>query len=407
MRLDRRRLLSILGGIVAVLAALYGTIAWHTSNRIGNEALRASYDHGPPKCDDAVVETVSDSAVTLRPVADDSSRVGRGPVWGIRWREGWGEVGSLRDNFGKGITRSFSAGEGNLKPGTAVDLTVELVRSDPLRACRLAFENVLIDAPLGAQPAWHVPGMSDTWAIFVHGKGADRTQALSTLSLYAGRGLAGSGLPCLVITYRNDRGGPQSPDGRYHYGRTEWEDLEAACKFALAQGASRFILVGFSMGGGIVLNFLERSSLAPKVRGAVLDAPVVDFGATVDLGIRLARLPFLGTPLPPLAGALGKGLASVRFGVDWDDYDFLRNANRINAPLLVFHGEEDDVVPIEGSVALYGARLNLVTLERFEGARHLESWNLGRARYESAVAGLLKSALRPPRRLGHYTPRSP
>jgi alpha-beta hydrolase superfamily lysophospholipase len=145
------------------------------------------------------------------------------------------------------------------------------------------------------------------------------------------------------------------------------------------------------MGGGIVLSFLERSRLADRVRAAVLDAPAVDFGTTVDLGIRLARLPAIDAPLPPLTGVLAKGLASFRFGVDWREYGLLRHADRIRAPLLVFHGDEDDVVPFEGSTALAAARPDLVTFERFHGARHLESWNLDRIRYESDVAAFLRS----------------
>jgi alpha-beta hydrolase superfamily lysophospholipase len=373
--------------VLACIAVLYGAVAWHVSNRIGNEALRAAYDHGLPACDDAVVESVGDGVVTLKPLADDSSRVRRGPEWGLRWRGGWGTVGALRAGSAAGFTRSFVIGEGKLVPGTAVDLSVEPVRSDPRRAAGLDYQNVSIRAPLGPMPAWLVPGTSDTWAIFVHGKGADRTQALQALRDYSDRGL-----PCLVITYRNDRGGPASPDGKYHYGLTEWEDLEAACRFAVERGARRFLLVGYSMGGGVVLSFLERSAVASRTVAAVLDAPTVDFGRTVDLGIRLAHLPLLGAPLPPWAGTLGKGLATLRFGVNWDDYDLVERADRLQTPLLLFHGDADDVVPFEASAALAAARPDLVTLERFSGARHLESRNLDRGRYESAVTSFLESA---------------
>lgn len=382
--MPRRRFTPAVVATFVMVGAAYGGIAWHVSNRIGNEALRAAFDHGPPACDDAIVAAVGDSVVTLKPMADDSSRVRRGPVWGIRWREGWGTLGPVRAISAAGYSRSFTAGEGRLTPGTPVDLSVEPARSDPMRACRLEYRDVSIETPLGFMPAWFVPGRSDTWAIVVHGKGANRTQALATLPLYASRGF-----PCLVITYRNDPKGPQSPDGEYHYGLTEWEDLEAACRFALERGAARFILVGFSMGGGIVLSFLERSTLAPRVGGAVLDAPVVDLGRTVDLGIRLAHLPLLGTPLPPGAGSLGKALATIRFGVKWEDYDLLNRANLVYARILVLHGDADDVVPYEGTRALLSRGPPHLAMVRFVGARHLESWNLDRARYESVVDAFL------------------
>lgn len=382
----------ILFPLILLVAAAYGAIAWYVSNRIGNEALLAAYDHGPPACDDAIAVAVGDSTVVLKPVGDDSSRVRRGAPWGIRWKGGWAVAGPVVGVHPAGVERRFVAGEGTLAPGTPVDLSATPSRSDPMRACGLPYEDIAILAPLGPMPAWLIPGPSDTWVVFVHGKGADRAQALATLPIYVARGF-----PCLVITYRNDLGAPQNPDGKYHYGLAEWRDLEAACSYAAARGAERFVLVGFSMGGGVVLDFLEESAMASRVRGVVLDAPAIDFGRTVDLGIRLARLPVLGTPMPPLVGPLSKELATLRFGVNWREYELIRRADRLSAPILILHGDADDVVPFDGSVALAHARPDLVTLVPFPGAHHVEAWNLDRARYEAAVIPFLApiSAPRP------------
>lgn len=389
----------LLGVALAVSVGLYGVIAWYVSNRIGNEGLRAAYDHGPPACEDAVVVAVGNDVVALQPAGGDSSRIRRGAAWGLRWRDGWASLGPVRGTFKRSVVRGVSPGEGELRAGMPVDLSATPEPTDPKRACGLNFDDIAVLTPLGPMPAWLVPGpaastgagagwpdTNATWVVFVHGKGAARTQALPTLPIYARLGHT-----TLVITYRNDLGGPQSPDGNYHYGRTEWKDLDAACEYALSHGASRIVLVGYSMGAGIVLDFLEESPLAGRVEGAILDSPVIDFGRTVDLGIRQATLPGLGTPLPPLAGTLGKELATLRFGVDWKDYDLIRRADRLRAPLLVLHGDADDVVPFEGSQALLAVRPDLVTLERFRGARHVEGWNLERERYESAMVRFLGS----------------
>ena len=72
---------------------------------------------------------------------------------------------------------------------------------------------------------------------------------------------------------------PPSPDGFHWYGLTEWEDLEGAARFSFEHGAEDLILVGYSMRGAIVTNFLYQSSVAKNVRGVILDAPMLDLNA--------------------------------------------------------------------------------------------------------------------------------
>ena len=82
-----------------------------------------------------------------------------------------------------------------------------------------------------------------------------------------------AGWTSLVPTYRNDEDVPAGPDGRYNLGLSEWRDLEAAVDHAVRSGAQEVLLVGWSMGGAIVLQFLDRSPLADVVsrgRTAVL-----------------------------------------------------------------------------------------------------------------------------------------
>lgn len=109
--------------------------------------------------------------------------------------------------------------------------------------------------------------------IFVHGHGTDRGEGLRILPT-----IVEQGFPSLVMTYRNDAEAPESPDGLYHLGQTEWRDLEAAADYALAHGAEDLILVGYSMGGAITCTFLRESVRADRVRGAILDAPASRLG---------------------------------------------------------------------------------------------------------------------------------
>ncbi len=80
--------------------------------------------------------------------------------------------------------------------------------------------------------------------------------------------------------------------------------------YSIEHGAEDLILVGYSMGGAIVVNFLYRSPLADKVLGVILDAPMINFSNTVELGASERGLP------GPLV-AVARSIASQRFGIDW------------------------------------------------------------------------------------------
>ena len=73
--------------------------------------------------------------------------------------------------------------------------------------------------------------------------------------------------------------------------------------------------------------------------GAVMDSPVMDFKAPVDLGARERNLPGFVT-------ATVKWIATLRFGLDWDAMDYLKDADRLDSPILLIHGEDDTRVPI-------------------------------------------------------------
>jgi pimeloyl-ACP methyl ester carboxylesterase len=198
------------------------------------------------------------------------------------------------------------------------------------------------------------------------------------------------GFPALAVTYRNDLGAARDPSGYHRYGQTEWSDIEAAVRWSLAQGARSVVLVGQSMGGGgVVAAFLERSPLAPKVTRVVLDAPMLDLPAAIDHQAGRHLIPIIGRLPAPLIW-MAKSIASARFGVDWPATSYLDETTWLKVPALVTHGEDDPRVPISISIRLNELKPSLVTLERFPGAGHLESWNIDRPRYTSLVESFLE-----------------
>ncbi len=241
----------------------------------------------------------------------------------------------------------------------------------------LPYEDVEFDTPLGPAPAWLIPGTATTWVVFTHGRGAGPGEGLRIA-----RTVSELGYPMLLIRYRNDARAPQG-NGYAQFGVDEWQDLEGAVQYALDNGAERIVLAGSSMGGSVSLAFLQNSGLSDRVVGAFLDAPLTDFGQVVELGA-------VDKGIPGFAARLAMRVAQWRFGFDFDAADYTADAAGFRTPMLIVQGTADTTVAPEVSTAFAAAATpGLVTLELFEGAGHLLSWNVDSTRYEALLTGFL------------------
>ena len=252
-------------------------------------------------------------------------------------------------------------------------------RGDPEAALGLAFQVWTVETPLGPAEAWYVPGTrADLAAVYVHGVAGAREDGYRHLAM-----LAEAGVPVLLISYRNDPAAPAAPSGRYAMGLTEWEDLEAGVAAMVAQGHDRLLLVGESMGGAIVGQFLRRSPLAEHVAAVALDAPAVDFGAVLA-HLAAAR----GLPAPQAVGWAALGWLELR------GPDPLRAARVLDVlagfggPLFVAHGAGDRIVPVETTTQLLAARRGVTHHLRTQ-ADHLQSWHAAPEAYRAAFTGFL------------------
>ena len=188
----------------------------------------------------------------------------------------------------------------------------------------------------------------------------------------------------MVIDYRNDPGSPRDPTGRYRFGLTEWEDVEAAVSHALDHGADDIVLTGCSTGGALVLSFLESSSLADRVAGVVLDAPNVILLETLRHATRESG----GTQLMK---EFGFWIADLRWNIDWERTNYVQRADSILAvPTLVFHGTSDQTVPISVSRQLETRVPDSIELIETPAAGHVSSWNANPERYETYLARFLE-----------------
>ncbi len=368
--------------VVLVLAFHVGG-GWYFADQLRADAL---VPKSPEESFDLVVTEVGAGTVGLRPLEGADDDLTDPSVIGLEWENGYGQLFEiLADNLDGSVVRRLVRIEGEPPAvGELVDLEGVAYPPDPSRAFDLSYREITYASPLGDMRAWEVLSGSGPFVIHVHGLGAPRTEALRLVGP-----IAQAGFSQLVINYRNDEGEPPDPSGLYQYGKTEWEDVAAAVDYVLAKGADSVILVGYSTGAAHILSYLLRHPSGPVV-AAVLDSPNIDFERTVELGASQRRLPFIGLPLPPTLTWTAKRLGSVRFGVDWDELDYVSRAGELTVPMLVFHGTRDETVPLAISQDLAAARPDLVRLVIVPEAGHVRSWNVGPQAYERRLVGFLE-----------------
>jgi alpha-beta hydrolase superfamily lysophospholipase len=306
--------------------------------------------------------------------SDDTLRPG---VYGLDWSGGHAILEGVVGADKRTVTRRLSSVRGRLAPGTKVALDSNPYEGNPRQALGLPFLNVSIPDELGPMPAWLIPGRTHTWTIVVHGINGDREDNLRIAPT-----LHNAGSPTLLIAYREDVGAPASPDGHHHMGLTEWRDLQAAAAYALSHGAKRLVLAGYSMGGAIVAQFMERSPLAGRVAGLLLDAPALDWKAILSFNAKEMGLPSFAAD--PVEWAIG-----ARIDADWSSLDALRHTDAFHLPILLFHGTDDKLVPISISDEFAKALAGWVTYHRVPLAEHVGSWNVDPALYDRRLTTFL------------------
>lgn len=366
--MTRRRWALVACAAVAVVALLVGAAsAWHYSSAV----LVPEHDPWPQETE---VEALRGGRIVLEST-EESRRPG---VHGLEWQGGRAIVGPILGEDDDTVTRRLREVDGYLAPEMEVAFNPTVWSGDPTAAFGIPSRTAPIRSELGKNPAWLVPGRERTWAIVVHGINATPQTGLRIVPA-----LRRAGLPTLLITYREDLGATESPDGFHHMGLTEWRDLGAAARYALAHGAERLVLVGYSMGGAIVTQFMQRSPLAPKVAGLVLDAPALDWQAI--LSFNATRMGFPSFLSKPVEWAIG-----ARIDADWESLDAIKHPEDFQLPILLFHGAEDDVVPISTSDDFAAELPEWVTYFRVPEAGHTEEWNVDPRRYERRLGAFLR-----------------
>jgi uncharacterized protein len=373
-----------LGWLAAVAVAVAAVISWvfssalldvnHSEGPFGTEVKRTAVTEGGDAPRDLVTFERN----------ENSERPG---IFGLDWEGGHaitgfyeaGTVAQVVDD--DEVTRNVGEIEGSLDEGTEVAFTPTVWNTNPLAARGIPYRPIDYPSQLGPMPAWRTGGRGHTWAIFVHGHNATRQAGLRIL-----KPLHRAGLPTMLIAYRNDPGAPPSEDGLLHLGATEWKDLDAAARYAIEHGARDLVVVGSSMGGAIVSQFIHRSPRARRVRALIFDAPVLDWKAVMDLQASERGL-------PNVLATTTEWAVSARIDFDWDAFDQIARADEFDMPILLFHGTQDQTVPLSSSEEFADALPEQVTFYEVPGAGHVEAWNVGPRLFDSRVLTFLEARL--------------
>jgi len=338
--------------------------------------------------DDTEVIALQGDEVTLG-LTPETTVPGRYGLW-LDGGSGHARVGDLLlrdDEAGTVVRQVLSVDRGVLAPGPA-RWNQYYYWDSPALSMDLPTRDVAVESELGPMPAWLVePAVSNgRWSVLVHGRGARREECLRAVPT-----LRRLGYTSLVISYRNDLGAPPAPDGRYNLGLSEWRDVESAMLYAVQHGAEGLVLGGWSMGGAITLQTLNRSWLSDLVEAVVLDSPVVDWGDVLAHHARLHNVPSVFARMGSLlmGRRATRRLAGVHDPVDVARTNWVARAEEIRHPILIQHSVDDEFVPAGPTIALAEARPDRVTLERWDTARHCKEWNLDSERWERVLADFL------------------
>ncbi|WP_104190939.1 S9 family peptidase [Cryobacterium sp. Y82] len=335
------------------------------------------------------VDDVSSSpyAVTL-PLNDATQAPGHYAIWFDSGR-GYAQLGAVLavDERASIVTRAVVIARGTpLRAGLSARWS-GVVPSQAVDVA-LPFTAVTVPTALGPAPAYRFDAPIDrlpasTWAIHIHGQGASRAGPLRGVPV-----AHCAGLTSLVVSYRNDHEAPSSRDRKSMLGQTEWRDIDAALTYAVAHGAEKIILVGWSMGATIALQLTRSSQHRKRIIGLCLIAPVVNWRATILAAGRRARVPAPVTRLAlhALESPSWRRVTGLQEPIRLGDLNWIDNGFDLEVPTLVLHSFGDLSVPIALSRAFADAHTGLVELVTLPPAPHTLEWNRSPHLWESALS---------------------
>ncbi len=283
-------------------------------------------------------------------------------IYGIIGQNGDAVVGDIISTNGTLVERSLINLNGTLVEGDKIRGTSLVVREDTGEFKILGTSSWSGQASEGVYTPKSVSGLD-----FVHGFRGDYSREVFA-KMRAGE-IVDMGYRSMIISYRNDKGLPKDPSGIFQYGTTEWKDIDGAIDKAL-EFTDNVVLWGTSGGGGPISSWLGNVGDKTKVKGIIYEAPVINFWESVEVN-GAARYPWV----PQQLFGYFKIFTEIRYGIDFEDMNFTDNVINSDIPVLLFHGDDDEWVPVEMSDLIAENRDTNFTYIRYENVGHVTSWN--------------------------------
>ncbi len=204
--------------------------------------------------------------------------------------------------------------------------------------------------------------------LYVHGNGGSLVTRSERIRKYMANGYG-----IVMMTYRGFGGSTGRPTETANVSDAK-EVYEAVRVSGIS--ARDIVIYGELLGTGVAVQVAAEK----EAGGVILDAP---YTSIVDLAT-------LHYPYLPARWLMT------------DRYETLRYAARVKAPVLIVHGEADDIIPVAMSRRLAAALTGPVEVATFAGAGHSDHYLFGS--YETIYAWL--QAHWPNASIGHVRPAS-
>ena len=394
-------------GIFLIIALL--GVGWYFSGLIYESGLNPEFTEtesvGTAE-DRVVVESITSKSIKLNVEEEQWGVMLENGIYGIIGQNGDAVIGKILNTNGNIIERELLQINGSLVTGDRIAGSAGLLLDEktgiykilgtsgwsgqatqgiytPKSVVDIEYEDIFYQSDIGQFPAYLTSSGDDGVVIFVHGFRGDYSREV--FAQLRAKDLMDMGFRSMIISYRNDRGLPKDPSGIFQYGVSEWKDIDAAIDEARKINEN-VVLWGISGGGGPVSSWIQNTDDISKVSGIIYEAPVISFWESVEVN-GAARFPWL----PQGLFSYFKIVTELRYGVDFDSMDFRDAVINSDIPVLLFHGDDDEWVPVEMSDLIAESRNKNFTYIRSENVGHVTSWNADPENYVLQMSVFLSS----------------